>query len=253
VSAPLAGLRVWLTRPEPHDTASAVAWSDRGADVVLAPTVAIEPRALDDHDRARIAALDSPWIVLPSPRAVDNLARTLGVRGSDGAAWPVAAIGEATADAVRDAGFDLRFVGAHATGEAFARELLEVNDAPRDFVLASSDRRREALGRVLRGAGRSVVDVVVHRTAVLDGVPEPVRPALGSLDVVAFYSPSAVQFVATLDAEARGHVTGAAAACMGSTTAGAAREAGFKTALAPGAPGEPAMLDLVAEWRRSRR
>jgi uroporphyrinogen-III synthase len=250
VSAPLAGLRVWLTRPEPHDAASAAAWSERGAQVVVAPTVTVEPRALDDADRARIAALESPWIVLPSPRAVTNLVLCLDVRRADGVPWPVAAIGEATADRARAAGFDLRHVGTHATGEVFARELLERADAPRSFVLASSDRRREALGRVLREAGHEVVDVVVHRTVVADGLPAAVRPVLEELDVVAFYSPSAVEFVGALEPAVRSGVLALAAACMGSTTADAARAAGFGTVLAPAAPGEPAMLDAVGAWRR---
>ncbi len=250
MSAPLAGLRVWLTRPEPHDTASAAAWSERGAQVVVAPTAIVEPRALDDADRARIAALDSPWIVLPSPRAVTNLVLSFDVRRADGVPWPVAAIGEATAERARAAGFDLRHVGAHATGEAFARELLERADAPRSFVLASSDRRREALGRVLREAGRDVLDVVVHRTVVTDGLPATVRPVLEGLDVVAFYSPSAVEFVGTTEPAERSRVLALTAACMGSTTADAARAAGFGTVLAPAAPGEPAMLDTVEAWRQ---
>lgn len=250
MTAALAGLRVWSTRPAPHDEASAAAWRERGAEVLSVPTVRIVPRDLDPEVRARIDALDDAWIVLPSPRAAENLARALGVRRGDGTAWSCATVGEATSQRARAMGFDVRVQASRATGADLGAELLDAG-APEHLVLASSDRRREELGRALREGGKTVIDVTVHRTEPVDDLPAPVRARLeaGTLDVVAFYSPSAVDFVGTLDAATADRVRALMAACLGSTTADAARALGFELVVAPTDPGESAMLDAVAAAR----
>lgn len=238
---PLARLNVWLTRPEPHDVPSRRAWQTLGADVQAVPTLRIEARRPDEQDVARVDALSEAWIVLPSPRAARNLAAELDAFRAPLRTWPVAAVGEATADAARDVGFDVRHVAERATGADLAKALV-ADASVRNVVLASSDRRREELGEALRAAGRTVVDLVVHWT--LPRVAAPGRP----FDCIALYSPSALGFLDEMDPVVTASVIHKAAACLGSTTAAAARERGFSQVLAPEAPGEDALLGVVATW-----
>ena len=246
MTAALAGLRVWSTRPAPHDEASAAAWRERGADVLSVPTVHIVPRDLDPEVRARIDVLDEAWIVLPSPRAAENLARTLGIRRADGSVWPCATVGRATSESARTMGFDVRLQAGRATGADLGVELLAAG-APEHLVLASSDRRREELGRVLREGGKTVIDVTVHRTEPVEGLPTSVREGIeaGTIDVIAVYSPSALEFVRGLDARTTDRLRRLLVACLGNTTADTARALGFTRVVAPDAPGETAMIETV--------
>lgn len=241
MKASLEALRVWLTRPAPHDVHSARAWQARGATVLRVPTLSIEARRPAPEDVERVAALGEAWIVLPSPRAAQNLAAHLDAFPSELRAWPAAAVGEATAEAARDAGFDVRRVASRATGADLAREL--ATDASIEkILLASSDRRRDELGDCLRGAGRTVVDLVVHWTVTRVAAPS------GGFDVLAAYSPSALAFLDALDPAVVDAVVTRPVACLGETTADAARAVGFTTVLVPPAPGEEALLDTVAAW-----
>jgi len=242
---PLAGLSVWLTRPEPHDVKSARAWRSLGADVQCVPTLRIEARPPDEDDVARVDALSDSWIVLPSPRAAQNLAAHFDAFSASLDTWPTAVVGEATADAAREAGFDVRHVAERATGADLA-EALVADESVRSVLLASSDRRREEIGDALRAAGRTVVDLVVHWT--LPRVAAPGRP----FGCIALYSPSALGFLDELDPAAVQPVLRTPVACLGSTTAAAARERGFTTVLVPDAPGEQALLDTVVGWWTAR-
>lgn len=250
MTGPLAGLRVWLTRPAPHDETSARVWTARGADVVRAPTVRVEARRPDADEVARVDALDDAWIVLPSPRAAENLAAARDAFAVSLRAWPVAAVGDASAEAARAAGFDVRVTATRATGADLARQLLSEGGPPR-VVIASSDRRREELGAILREAGRTVVDLVVHHTLPSDGLPSGVGD-LDAIDLIAVYSPSALAFVATLAPVARGAVLVRPVACLGETSAAAARTAGFDRVILPDDPGEVALIERVIAWWSAR-
>lgn len=242
----LAGLRVWLTRPEPHDEASAAAWSARGADVQRVPTLSIEPRRPDEEDVARVNTLESGWVVLPSPRAARNLAAVADAFAVPIVTWPAAVVGEATAVAAREVGFAVKRVADRATGADLA-EALVADASVQRVVLASSDRRREELGETLRAADRTVVDLVVHWT-----MPRVAAPSR-AFDCIALYSPSALNFLDELDPAAGHALAGSPAACLGATTASAARERGFVTVLQPDDPGEDALLDRVGTWWDTRR
>lgn len=254
MTRPLDGLHVWLTRPAPHDDASARAWQARGARVIRAATVRVEPRRPDADDVARVEALGDGWIVLPSPRAAENLAAGLDAFSVPLRNWPVAAVGDATAEAAHAAGFHVRIVAARATGADLAARLVADPEIGR-VVLASSDRRREELGGRLRAAGREVVDLVVHRTAPVPGLPDAVADRLGAggVDLLAVYSPSALDFVDDLSAARRESVLRRGAACVGESSADAARALGFSDVIHPPDPGEEGLLDAVADWWAARR
>jgi uroporphyrinogen-III synthase len=125
--------------------------------------------------------------------------------GTERCAAPVAAIGGATADACRIAGFEITYTASTATGAALAAEL----PLPRGVVmLARSDRAASEPVHILRRRGARVRDVVAYRTEPL------ATPDLPEADVVVFASPSAVDGYA-----ASGGRAPAVVVAIGTTTA----------------------------------
>src|SRR4051812_48674152 len=103
---PLAGVGVVITRPRPAAEALAATLAGAGARTFVFPALAIEPIADDPGLRSAIARLPHCHLaIFVSANAVEH-----GLAAAGGAAtWPpgtrVAAIGQATAQALRNSGF----------------------------------------------------------------------------------------------------------------------------------------------------
>jgi uroporphyrinogen-III synthase len=255
--APLAGLRVWLTRAEPEITTSARVWRRSGAEVIASPTVEFRFRDPDEGERAALAAAaeraESCVVAMVSPRAAEHFVRAFGEQDARGRIWRVAAVGRATAARAVELGLDLRRTAKRALGSVLAEEIVRL--APTTVVLPSSDRRRPEIGQALRSAGIDVLDLVVHRTEPVDALPPGLRELLaaGGVDLITAYSPSALEFVGVIAAAERNAVGRMAIAALGPTTAQRARALGLRVVAAPDHPGEDALIDEVARWWRSAR
>ena len=253
----LHGLRVWITRPRPALAASARAWRRLGANVLAVPTVEIRactPLPLEQDQLAlALASAREVLVALPSPRAAEHFVRAFGVFHTEGRPWRVAALGEATAKRAARLGLELRLCSSRALGAVFAAEIVE-SVAPALVLLPSSDRRRPELGQALRAAGVAVVDLTVHRTLPVDALPAELSAALvrGEIDLLAAYSPSALAFQESLDREQRDAVRALPIACLGATTAAAARASGCEVVAEPFEPSEPALLSATVKWWSAR-
>ena len=167
-------LRIVLTRPAGRNAQQRADLERRGHTVREVPLTRIEP----------VAAFPKPsgfdGVLFTSVSAVE--------RAPDGVTWPrVGAVGEATADALRERGIEVHVVGtgggaelAKAWGSCSGQRLLW----PR-AVAAHED-----LERALAGAGANVVRVAVYRTVAL---PDVDRRAFTEADVICFHAPSAVE------------------------------------------------------------
>lgn len=102
--------RVLVLRPEPGATATVERARKRGLDAIAAPLFEIEPIA---WQAPGAASFDG--VLLTSANAV----RSAGEQAEGLRALPVYAVGQATAEAARDAGFDIA-----ATGDAGVEPLL---------------------------------------------------------------------------------------------------------------------------------
>jgi hypothetical protein len=109
VTESLAGLTVVVTRPERQARELAARLSAAGASVVEFPTLAIEPVTLSAHDRGRLAPDAYDWTIYTSTNAVEQ--SLLQLRRP--AQTRIAAIGNATARALRGQGFEVRAVPQH--------------------------------------------------------------------------------------------------------------------------------------------
>lgn len=171
-----------LTRPDGENERLADRLAARGIDSRIVPCVRIEPLADPEPLRVALRALTVDDLLVVTSRAG---ARAIGaaLRG-DRCAAPVAAVGERTADACREAGLRVVFTPSAPSGAALAEEL----PVPRGVVLlARSDRAAGEPVGILRRRGAVVREVVAYRTVSLTPDADPTG------DVVVFASPSAVE------------------------------------------------------------
>ena len=233
--APLSGKRVVITRTQEQAADWAARLAQLGAEPLVMPTIRIAPlpdlRCLDDA-LAELAAYD--WLVLTSANAVVVVAERLRLLGEPkellrGTA--IAAIGPATADAVRRLGVAPAFVPEEHVAEALAAALPPV--AGRRILLPQAAAARPVLAEQLAARGAAVEAIPIYDT-------EPValdEASLGELargvDAIVFTSGSTVRsFVASV----RGHedaarqVAAARVVCIGLVTAEAAQAEGLPVA-----------------------
>jgi uroporphyrinogen III methyltransferase / synthase len=224
---PLHGLRIAVTRARAQASGLAARLEQLGAEVVQAPAIRIEPLDTGDVDPA-----DFDLVCLTSANGVERLIsgdvrRLAGVR--------IAAVGSATAAALRARGIEPDVIPAAATQEGLLEALDGVGG--RSALVATAEGAREVLADGLRAAGARVTAVRLYRS-----VPEPVDvPAVLACDLVTFTSSSTVTNVlSALDAAGRARLR---AVSIGPVTTASLREAGVE----PVAEAEPHDVDgLVA-------
>lgn len=143
----------------------------------------------------------------------------------------IAAVGPATADAIRQSGFSVDHVAATHHGLALAAELRgRLQNA--NVLLPRGDKASLDLPAALREAGALVTDVIAYRTTAPEHVNEGVRWAIekGTVDAILFFSPTAVTHFKNLFAKEKvAHLSETAIfAAVGPVTAIALREAAIE-------------------------
>lgn len=197
----------------------------RGAKVLEFPTIRIEPASdlrpllqalneLDDFDRVIFTSVNGVM------HTWQNLKRP----------WPdpvrVAAIGPATAAALRSRNVEPDFVPSEYVAEALASGLGSVRD--HRILLPRASRARPALAELLKSGGAHVRTVTAYETHV-NRPPEAAYAALADgTDAITFTSGSTVEGFAALFPSPSTPVT---AACIGPITAQVASRSGFEVAV----------------------
>ena len=258
MSLPLAGLRVWITRPGSAAQRSASHFADRGAACALEPAVRLDALELNAKDRAALEDfLPHARLVLTSANAaryfVESLEGTpqLLERVRE---LPVSALGEATARAATECGLRVEHLASVALGIELAREVGAEQGVPRVILPGSQLRRPETEAQLL-AEGIEVLALTVYETLPVQDLSEAIVSALkrGELDAIALYSPSAVHGV--IDAARHSELpleTLPPFLALGPTTAAECDEVGHPAAVSPMEPGEAALLEAVAEWWKER-
>jgi uroporphyrinogen III methyltransferase/synthase len=228
-TGPLFGKRVLVTRPSTQaDTFAEQLW-ERGAEPILAPTIAIAPP--DDRvaaDAAVERVREYAWVVFTSRSGVEAFFTRLRERGRDARAFGdtcIAAIGAKTAEALAAHGVTVDFVPATFVNEAVADGLLERTRAGERVLLFRAQEARDVVPEALRAAGCIVDDVAAYQTVVVRDPDLAEKFALA--DIVTFASASAVHgFLANIP-DAAEIMHGKLVACIGPITAASARGAGM--------------------------
>jgi uroporphyrinogen-III synthase len=232
--SPLEGKRIVITRAATQSEALSKQFSALGAIPIILPLVAFaEPEDFTSLDEA-IALVDAfDWVIFTSGQAVravtarsESLKNPLSLEGSKA---KIAAVGPASAEAVRQAGLPVEYVANVHNSVALADELGERLRC-RKVLLPRSDRANPDLPVALAKYGAQVTDVVAYRTLQPTDVDKQNlgRIVTGEADAILFFSPSAVQHFEELAGveQLRGLQDKLAIAAVGPVTAGALRDAG---------------------------
>lgn len=239
--------RVLVTRPVDQADDLAGLLVERGLEPVVVPTVAVDVTTTRAALAEMLHGLDgADWLVLTSANGARALSASL-----DGERLPasvrVAAVGPATASALREAGIGVDHVPDVHLTVAIAEGLGDVNG--RRVVLARADAATPDLRDALVERGARVEEVVAYRTlegpaASADGIRSALRRPLGG---VAFTSGSTVRGLVELTPAAdRGRLRSIPAFCIGPVTADVAHRHGFDVAVVAEPHTAPGLADAIA-------
>lgn len=254
MARPLEGKRIVVTRALEQSRDLLARLEAMGATVLLFPAVSFsEPVDTVDLDRAIRSLSGFDWLLFTSANAVRFFAgrcRKLGVQPESDAGYRCAAVGPATAGAVAMEGFSVDHVAQEFVGSALARELSAALRGQK-VLLPRSDRARGDLPNALKSFGAEVTEVVAYHTGGVGAMEPAVLQAVreGQVDVISFFSPSAVENMrAELGEETLARLGAKAAlAAVGPVTSAALRSAGLLVAIeAPLATAESMAAAIAA-------
>ena len=197
---PLWGKKILVTRSAQQAGKLSAGLHALGADPVEVPVLEIcPPLSFDGLDAALRDLLSYDWLILTSAntvRAITTRAHTLGLSLCQPETLKVAAVGEATAEAARKAGFALALVPESYVAESLVEELVEQAFGQR-MLLARAEVARDVIPDALRAVGAEVDVVEAYRNQMPVGAPDALRQALGAgLDAATFTSSSSATHLA---------------------------------------------------------
>lgn len=197
---PLRGRRVLVTRPAGQAFELVALLENAGATVIHVPAIRFEPPpSWESLDRVIDAPESWDWVVFTSTNGVAFFAGRARSRGRDPQAVSrakVAAVGAATASALRAIGIEPDVVPARFVGTEILPLLPDKQEGVRTAVVRAVEGRHELVD-ALRAKGGDVHLAVAYETRGLDGLPPDIREALaaGEIDALTFTSPSTVDNV----------------------------------------------------------
>ena len=239
-------MAILVTRPHPDGEATAASLRARGFDVLLAPMLRFEPVAFDDDEDMRYGA-----VIVTSANALRGIERQL----KDGQ-WlklPLFAVGEHTAAAARNIGFEA--VIPAKGGADSLRDLVlasvkakALKKASPLLYLAGADLARDLAGE-LGERGFTVVTQTTYRMVPLSSLPRETSDAFAAnrIEAVLHYSRrSARAFLESV--RAAGVEISALAiphCCISAAVASVVRDAGATRVMAAASPDENALFELL--------
>jgi uroporphyrinogen III methyltransferase/synthase len=270
---PLLGLRILNTRPqaslERDDLDERL--FNLGAEVLNLPATrivpAVDPSSLDRaihrlaHSAGSVLASGMrpayDWIVFTSANAVQFFFERMFDQGYDARILPgvrLGAVGKATAQAL--AGYHLRvdFVPSRFTGLDWAAEVGDLSG--QRVLLPRSEIAPPDLVQALQARGAFVETAIAYSVAAAEPDLQVMQELInGLLDVVVFFSPSAVRgLLGMLETvvkreQALAILDRMTSACVGPTTAHAAEQAGVRVDLVAGEHTVEGLVEALVKWR----
>ena len=226
---PLEGRRVLVTRTRERAAGLVDRLHALGASVEIVPLLTTVPLAAPDEIAAAAAALRGwpgpRWAVFTSATAARLVFGAIHPGDLGGAS--VAAVGSATAEALRRRGVAVNVVPDRHDAAALAAALL-AGDTPASVWLPVAAGADRMLPQRLEDAGADVAVQHVYRSAMPHDAGRRLRAALsGGVDAITLTSGSTARHLA--EALAGDPLDGrVAVVCIGGQTAAAAREAGLR-------------------------
>jgi uroporphyrinogen-III synthase len=253
---PLTGRRVLVTRALHQAGKLSEGLHALGAEPVEVPVLEIRPPASFELLDASLRQLDSyDWLILTSANTVRVLAErttALGLRLAPAASLKVAAVGGATAEAARKAGFRIALFPEPYVAESLLQGL-NGQVAGKRVLLARAAVARDVIPDALREAGAQVDVVDAYRNVLPEGAAVQLRQALAQgIDAATFTSSSSVLHLAEA-ARAAGvdwPFAGVPGISIGPITSQTMRELGWEPTAQAGSFNIPGLIETVARVLR---
>jgi uroporphyrinogen-III synthase len=218
-------MRVAITRAEPEASRTAARVRARGAEAIVAPLLTVVPCGYDTNTEGAQA------ILFTSTNGVRAFPDARGARDRI-----VLTVGDATAEAAREAGF--RHVRS-ADGDVSALAALAkatLDPAKGKLIHIAGDHVAGDLGGELRAAGFSVERRLAYASVAASVLPEALR---GPLDIVLFHSARAAETFVALGAPNAARLT---AGCLSAAIAEAAAQTSWNRIVISPQPREDDLL-----------
>jgi uroporphyrinogen-III synthase/uroporphyrinogen III methyltransferase/synthase len=229
-----------------------------GAVPIEIPVLEIRPPDSFEPLDAALRKLDRfDWLILTSANTVQTVAARctmLGLDVSEIKLLSVAAVGSATAEAARKAGFRVTVVpdSYHSEGVVAA---LGSSVAGKRVLLARAKVARDVIPDALSKIGAEMTVVDAYQIALPDGAREALTEALRTgLDAATFTSSSSVRNLAEVarEAEIPFPFAGVPAVSIGPVTSATLREHGWEPAGEAEASDIPGLIAAVVRGTGSR-
>ncbi|MGH9967055.1 MAG: uroporphyrinogen-III synthase [Pyrinomonadaceae bacterium] len=232
-----------------------------GARVIVCPTIEIAPpESFDRLDEALSHLYGYDWLVFTSVNGVEYFLSRFRATGHELIEideLKVCAIGDATADKLRDAHIHVDVVPLEFKAEGVFAALAQfvggrggLNGL--NFLIPRAAVARDFLPRALEGSGARVDVVPAYRTVLPGDLDRGRLGALlaGGTDCIAFTSSSTVKNLAQLlDLnDLSDSLKGVAIACIGDITGQTAAEHGLQTDIQPESFTIPALARAIADY-----
>ena len=263
----LAGHTVVVTRPREQAAALARPLEALGAEVLVVPTIRIEPRPLDDEVAAVLRELATyRLVVFTSTNAVRVWAGYLARGTEDGGMPPgpvVAAVGPATAAALEKYGLSCHLVPDEFVAEGLADSLqgTEAAAAGARVLIPCAADARDVLPETLRARGAEVDVLHIYDTVAVEELAEPAA-RVEAADYITFTSASTARRLAGLLDAAAGagragvplaeRLAGARLCSIGPITSETLRGLGLPVAVEAREYTAAGLVAAIAEDARSR-
>jgi uroporphyrinogen-III synthase len=250
-AGPLRGRRILVTRAVHQAGKLSDALRAAGADVIEVPVLEMRPpesfAALDDA-LGRLSDFD--WLILTSSNTVHALAHRAANRGlmfSLPAKTKVAAVGQGTATAAREAGLAVTLIPESYVAEGLV-DAMKGEVAGKRILLARAAVARDVIPDALRTAGAHVDVVDAYRNVLPEAAPEQLRRALAAtVDAIPFTSSSSVTHLAEAarSSSLDWPFAGVAAISIGPVTSQTLRENRWPPAAEATASDIPGLVDAI--------
>ena len=239
-------MAVLVTRPHPDNEATAASLRARGFEVLLAPMLRFEALAFQDDSDTRYGA-----VIVTSANALRGFGKHPA--GQRLLKLPLFAVGEHTAAAAREAGFD-KVISANGDAAAL-REAVQAGVKAKQLkkaspllYLAGADLARDLAGD-LGERGFTVVTQTTYRMVAVPNLPREACDAFAAhrIEAVLHYSRRSAR--AFLEAARAGGVEISALAipqcCISAGVASVLRDAGATQVMGAASPDENALFETL--------
>lgn len=251
---PLFGRKILVTRSAAAPGRLAALLREEGADVIGLPTIDIKPLGTTPAVSALLSSLNRPgWLLFSGKTAVELFMEQLLLAGKDLralAGWKIAAVGKATAAALREAGLIADLVPDTFDGRHLGEALRPLIRSGERVVSLESVRSAGGAASALADAPVELTRIPLYDTVAAAPPPQEESERLlrqlfdHTIPLVAFSSASmAENFAAMLQCS---DFTGISAMCIGAQTAAKARELGFSCTTAGNASMESMLRQIKA-------